>query len=108
MGRARERVNCVFDLGCVAHRAFRHLDAKQRRVLLDGRNPHPPRGIGGIVKHQHASDAWGQLLQILQPFSAGGELVLGETGDVAAGPRQAFDETGLPSLEPRAELRIRP
>ena len=49
MGRARERVNCVFDLGCVAHRAFRHLDAKQRRVLLDGRDPHPRCGIGGIV-----------------------------------------------------------
>ena len=53
-----------------------------------------PGRVGGIAKDRHALYAGRDLLEQFQPFPAHAEFEQRKSGDVAARPRQACDETG--------------
>ena len=50
-------------------------------------------GIDWVLDEGHPHDAWGDLLEQLQPFHGHHWLIVREAGDIAARPRQAADKT---------------
>ena len=62
-------------------------DAKWRNCLNSGELANASRN-GGVPDDRHSGDAWGYLLQKLQPFRRDCILIYGEPGRIAAWPRK--------------------
>ena len=72
---------------------------ERRRHGLDYGELADPGGIGGIAQDGRSRHARRDLLEQLQPFAANAVLEQGKSGDVAARPRQAFDEAGADRID---------
>jgi hypothetical protein len=82
------------DPGRVAYADRAHLDPERRRGDLDDAELGGAGRHRGIPEHRDAGHGRRDLFQQLQPFRGDAVLAGDEPGGVAAGSRQAVDETG--------------
>src|SRR5262245_58810687 len=90
----RECCDGALGLGRIAQVNRAQLHAQRWRRSLNGGVLANYFRDGRIAKNGRAGHARSDLLEQLQPFCADAVFELGETGDVAAWPRQASNEAG--------------
>jgi hypothetical protein len=66
---------------------------------LDGAELARPGGCGGIPKNRHPRHSGRNLFEQFQPFRAHAVFEQGESGGIAARPRQAVDEAGADRID---------
>ena len=89
---SRQGFDRSLDLGGAAHARAGQFNAERRQGRLDCRQMANRRRIVGIIDDGDTLHARRNLLEQLQPLHRKPKLVLGEAGDVAAGPGQAGDK----------------
>src|SRR5215467_2256058 len=91
----REGRDSALDLACIAYAEGTQLHPQRRCHGLDGAQLPNTGGQGGIPNDCRSRHVGCDLFEQLQPFSADAEFEeWSKSGDVAARPRQAFDEAG--------------
>ena len=96
---AREYRDGALDFGRIARVDRAQLHPQGRRHRLDGGELADPGGDGRIPQDRRSRHAGRDLFEQLQPFAAQAVFERGETGGVAARPRQARDETGADRVD---------
>jgi hypothetical protein len=93
IGRARKRLDRALEFAGIAHVQRRCLDPERGHRRLDRSPLTDPSGDGRIAKDGGARDVRRRLFEQLQPLRADAVFELDESGDIAAGPRQALHYT---------------